>query len=223
MTDQGFPRASHTPGEKCAAELDFPRASLTPGENCEEDLGYIRPALLAESPVYAWTVTGSLIFGSPPRLVRGGYRSTLLCHPRVDVLVTLNCRFPLATITSVLISTTSGSPFRGACVIAHWEIYINGHDRSTVCWCRQCLGPTGNLAWIVLVVIYLSYSLVGESFLLSGRLPAIRRVLLLLLSARYWVRFWGFALDRGLINCMTWCRTFQTSWASGPSGPAWLL
>ena len=69
-TDLGFPRASHTPGEKCAAELDFPRASLTLGECCcAEELGYIRPALLAESPVYAWTVTGSLLFRSPHRRV----------------------------------------------------------------------------------------------------------------------------------------------------------
>ena len=52
-TDLGFPWASHTPGEKCAAELDFPRASLTPGECCVEELGYLRPALLAELPVYA--------------------------------------------------------------------------------------------------------------------------------------------------------------------------
>ena len=132
--DLGFPQASHTPGEKCAAELDFPRASLTLGECCAEELGYIRPALLAEAPVYAWTVTGSLLFGSPHRRVRGEccaeelgyirpallaeapvyawtvtgsllfgsphrrvrgcYRSTLLCHLRVDGLVTLNCHQP---------------------------------------------------------------------------------------------------------------------------------
>ena len=170
-TDLGFPWASHTPGEKCAAELDFPRASLTPGECCAEELGYIRPALLVESPVYAWTVTGSLLFGSPHRRVRGCFRSTLLCHPRVDGLVTLNCRFPPAIITSVLISTGSGLSFHWACAIAHWERDLNGHDRSKYCRCRQCLVPPGNLTWIVLAVIYLSHS-----FLSSGRLPAMDQV-----------------------------------------------
>ena len=172
-TDLGLPRASHTPGEKCVAELDFHRASLTPGESCTEELGYIRPALLAGSSVYAWTVTGSLLFGSPHRRVRGCFRSTLLCHLLFDGLVTLNCRFTPAIITSVLISTGSGSSFHRACVIAHWERYLNGHDRSKFCRCRQCLVPPGNLTWIVLVVIYLSYSLVGGDFMSSGRLPSM--------------------------------------------------
>ena len=67
----------------------------------------------------------------------------------------------------------SGSPFRGVCVIAHWIRYLNGHDRSPVCRCRQCLGPPEYIAWIVLVVIYLSSSFVGESFLSAGRLPTM--------------------------------------------------
>ena len=103
--------------------------------------------------------------------MRGCSRSTLLCILRFDglALVTLNCRFTPAIITSVLIYTGFGSSFRGACVIARWERYLLGHDRSEFCRCRQCLVPPGNLAWIVLVVIYPSYSLVGGSFLSSGR------------------------------------------------------
>ena len=127
----------HSPGDKCMtdlhdrSELDFPQASLTPGECCVEELDYLRPALLAVLPVYAWTVTGSLLFGSPHRRVRGCYQLTLLCHPRFDVLVTLNCRFTPAIITLVLISTGSGSSFCWACVIAHsWEPNVD-------CACRD--------------------------------------------------------------------------------------
>ena len=170
-TDLGLPWASHTPGEKCAAELDFPRASLTPGESCAEELGYIRLASLAGSPVCAGTVTGSLLFGSPHRRVRGCSRSTLLCHLQFDGFVTLNCRFTPAIIASVLISTGSGSSFHWTCVIVHWERYLIGHDRSEFCHCRQCLVPPRNLTWIVLVVIYLSYSLVG-----GGEFSVVRQI-----------------------------------------------
>ena len=120
----------------------------------------------------AWTVTGSLLFGSPHRRERGCSRSTLLGLLQFDGLVTLNCRFTPAIITSVL-TTGSGSSFSGACVIARWERYLLGQDRSEFCWCAQCFSPPGNLACIVLVVIYLSYSLVGGSFLSSGRASAM--------------------------------------------------
>ena len=64
VTVMGFPRTSSTPGEMCTVELDFPRASVPPGESCAEARGYIKLTWLAELPVCAWTVTGSLLFGS---------------------------------------------------------------------------------------------------------------------------------------------------------------
>ena len=192
ITDLGFPRASCTPGEMCTAGLDFPRASFPPGESCAEELDYIRLASLTGSPVCAWTVTGSPLFGSPHRRVRGCSRSKLLCLLRFDViddipvsgrrtnvrqygihahlLVTLNSRFTSDIYTSVLITTESGSFFRGVCVIALWERYLLGHDRLEFCRCRQCLISPGNLVWIVLVILYISYCFVVGSFLSSGRL-----------------------------------------------------
>ena len=80
----GFPQNDSTPGESCAVELDFPRASFTPGESCAED--YIRPAWLAGSSVCTWTVTGSLLFGSPHRLVQSCLRSAVLSLRRIDDL-----------------------------------------------------------------------------------------------------------------------------------------
>ena len=78
VTVVGFPRTSSTPGEMCAVELDFPRASVLPGD--------IKPTWLAGSPVCAWTVTGSLLFRSPHRRVRGCFHSTLLSLLRFDGL-----------------------------------------------------------------------------------------------------------------------------------------
>ena len=86
MTVMGFPRMSSTPGEMCAVELDSPRASFLPGESCAVGWDYIRPTWLAGSPVCVWTVTGSLLFGSPHRCVRGCFHSTLLCLLRFDGL-----------------------------------------------------------------------------------------------------------------------------------------
>ena len=130
------------------AGLDFPRASFPPSESCAEELDYIRLASLTGSPVYAWTVTGSLLFGSPHRRVRGCSRLTLLCLLRFDrsdeipfigrrtnvrqygihahLLVTLNSCFMSNIITSVLIDTESGLSFRGACVIVRWGRYPLG-------------------------------------------------------------------------------------------------
>ena len=51
---------------------------VSPGEmKCAEDLDYIRPASVVESPVYVWSVTGSLLFGSPLRRVRGSQQPPL--------------------------------------------------------------------------------------------------------------------------------------------------
>ena len=86
MTVMGFPRMSSTPGEICTVELDFPWASFPPGKSCAEERDYIKPTLLAGSPVCAWTVTGSLLFGSPHRHVRGCFRLTFLFLLRIDGL-----------------------------------------------------------------------------------------------------------------------------------------
>ena len=58
----------HSPG----VTQDAREVGISPGEmECAEDLGYIRPDSVVESPVYVWSVTGSLLFGSPLRRVRG--------------------------------------------------------------------------------------------------------------------------------------------------------
>ena len=184
MTVMGFPRMSSTPDEMCAVELDFPRASFPPGKSCAEERVYIRQAWLDGSPVCAWTVAGSLLIGSPHRRVWGCFHSTLLFLLRFDgldvvrwsinvqhahLLVTIVSRFTPDISTSVWIVSGSGSSFCGACVIACWERFPLGHDRSEFCQCRQYLVPPGNLAWIVLVVFYISYRVVTESFMASSR------------------------------------------------------
>ena len=50
----------------------------SPGDiECAEDSGYIRPETVDESPVYVWSVTGSLLCGSPFRCVLGLPQPTL--------------------------------------------------------------------------------------------------------------------------------------------------
>ena len=165
VTVMGLPRTSSTPGEMCALELDFPRASVLPGESCAETWDYIKPTWLAGSPVCAWTVTGSLLFGSPHGCVRGCFHSTLLGLVRFDGLTR---------------------------VVARWERYLLEHDRSEFSRCRQYLIPPWTLVWIVLVVVCLSYSVVAGSVMTSSRSSKwIRRVLLLLLRAHYQERFWA--------------------------------
>ena len=66
----GFSNIDFAPGEYGAVELDFRQASFPPGENGVEESDYIRPAPLAGPSVCTRTVTGSLLFGSPHRLVR---------------------------------------------------------------------------------------------------------------------------------------------------------
>ena len=105
LTVMSFPRKSSTPGEMCAVELDsitgmsFPRKSSTLGEMCEvelefmtvmgcaEDWDYIRPAWLAGSSVCARTVTGSLLFRSPHRLVRSCLRSAFSLFGGLTILI----------------------------------------------------------------------------------------------------------------------------------------
>ena len=70
----------------CAVDLNFPRASFPPGEICAERQDYIRRASLTGSPVCTQTVTGSLLFGSPHRLVQGSSCSTLFLPRWTDEL-----------------------------------------------------------------------------------------------------------------------------------------
>ena len=67
-------------------DSNFPRASFPPGELCAERQDYIRRASLTGSPVCMGTVTGSLLFGSPRRLVRGSSCSTLFLPRWTDEL-----------------------------------------------------------------------------------------------------------------------------------------
>ena len=73
-----FSNIDFTPGECGVVELDFRRASFPPGKNGAEECDYIRPAPLAGSSVCAPTVTGSLLFGSPHRLVQSCLYSVVL-------------------------------------------------------------------------------------------------------------------------------------------------
>ena len=70
----------------CAVDSKFPRASFPPGEICAERQDYIRRASLTVSPVCTQTMTGSLLFRSPHRLVRGSSCSTLFLPRWTDEL-----------------------------------------------------------------------------------------------------------------------------------------
>ena len=89
-TALGFPQIDSSPGESGAVELDFP-----PGESCAEDCDYIRPAWFAGSSVCPRTVTGSLLFGSPHRLVRSCLRLAVFSLRWIDDLDTFStCGLP---------------------------------------------------------------------------------------------------------------------------------
>ena len=158
MPGLGFPRVSCSPIEMCAVELNFPRASFPPGELCTERWDYIRLASLTGSPVCTRTVTGSLLLGSPHRLVRGsscsmlffprrinkfddipvrGRRTSIRWHDiHANLLVTFDyCFFSSDIITSVLIITTHRLFFE--------------RNRLVLCRYGQCLIRPGILAWIV--------------------------------------------------------------------------
>ena len=58
----------HSPGETHDAwKVGVSWAEM----RCPEDSAYIKPDSVVESPVYVWSVTGSLLFGSPLGRVRG--------------------------------------------------------------------------------------------------------------------------------------------------------
>ena len=82
----GFSQIDFSPSECGAVELDFRRVSCPPGESGAEECDYIRPAPLAGSSVCARTVTGSLLFGSPHRLVRCCRYSVVLSLQWIDDL-----------------------------------------------------------------------------------------------------------------------------------------
>ena len=77
---------------------------ISPGEmECAEDLGYIRPDSVVESPVYVWSVTGSLLFGFPLRRVRGLQQSPLPSRDPTWIVLLgfwLSCRLVLWSIMS---------------------------------------------------------------------------------------------------------------------------
>ena len=71
ITVRGFSQIDSAPDDCDAVELDFRRTSFPSDEfSAGRECDYIRLAPLARSSVCARTVTGSLLFGSPHRLVR---------------------------------------------------------------------------------------------------------------------------------------------------------
>ena len=163
----------------CAVDSNFPRMRFPPGELCAERRDYIRLASLTGSPVCTRTVTGSLLFGSPHRFVRGSSCSTLLFPRRIDefedipvsgrrasflwrnlcayLLGTFDyCFFSSDIITSVLIITTHG--------------FLFDRHRFVLCRCGQCLNYPGILTWIVLF-----YCLVVARFLSSDGSSAMEQ------------------------------------------------
>ena len=80
----GLSQIDSAPGECGAVERDFRWASFLPGENGVEECDYIWLPPLAGSSVCARTVTGSLLFGSPHRLVRSCLYSVVLSLQWID-------------------------------------------------------------------------------------------------------------------------------------------
>ena len=86
------PRTSSNPGEigalelGCRTVLGFSQVDSAQSECGAEKCDYIRPAPLAELSVYARTVTGSLLFGSPHRLVWSCLCSAVLSLQCIDDL-----------------------------------------------------------------------------------------------------------------------------------------
>ena len=90
----------HSPG----VIQDAQEVGISPGEmECADDLGYIRSDSIVESPVYAWSVTGSLFFGSPLRRVRGLQQSPLPSRDQTWIVLVgfwLSCRLVWWSIMS---------------------------------------------------------------------------------------------------------------------------
>ena len=86
----------HSPGET----QDARKVDSSPGERCAEEPGYIRPVSVSGPPVYAWVVTGSLLFGSPPRRVQGLLRPPLRCQLRFEVPAVFRWARVIDTLTT---------------------------------------------------------------------------------------------------------------------------
>ena len=154
-------KVDSSPGEKCAAELGFPR-------------------------VYAWVVTGSLLFGShpPPPPTCMGLLTT-------DFAVSTSVR-RVGSIPACLCYSSLGTIYQQA----------QPAEVSTVPTVFFSYQPT----WIVLVVVCLSYSLVWWNIMSSGKLPAMDQEGTSPTSPRtFCASHWTW----GLIDCMTWCKTFH--------------
>ena len=148
-------------------------------------------------------------------------RNTNVQH--YHLLVTLVSRFTPDIFISVWIASGTGSSIGGAYVIAHWERFLIGHDRSEFCRYRQYLVLPGNLAWIVFVLYYIC-SVVAESFMAFSRSSEMDQAgPSYASSARCQERFWALHWTCDLIDYKTLHRTFPTSWNYGPSGPVRLL
>ena len=132
------------PIEHSVLEKPLDGGPLVPGESCADTQDYIKPTWLAGSPVCAWTVTGSLLFGSPHRRIQGCFRATLLSLLRFDGL---------------------------ARVVACWERYLLEHNRSEFSRCKEYLIPPRTLVWIVLVSRSSEMDQAGPSSASSGPLP----------------------------------------------------
>ena len=155
-TDPGFPRASCTPVEMCVVDSNFPRASFPPGELFAERQDYVRRASLTGSPVCYWTVTGSLLFGSPHRLVQGSSCLTLFLPRWTDELEDIpvcgrwtSVRWQ--NVHSYLLVTFNYCFFSSDLI----------SNRLVICRFEQCVIYSGTLA------IVLFYCLVVARFLLS--------------------------------------------------------
>ena len=172
MSVLGFPQNDSSPGESGAVELDFPRASFPPGESCAEDWDYIRPAWLAGSSVCMRMVTGSLLFGSPHRLVRSCLRSAVFYLRWIDDLdifqrsMDIPQNHHLATVISRLVPNI--------CISA-WTVLISPSWCGTIWdsahWKRlgQYLIPL-DFVRIVLILCYFC-RLFATRFMASGRSP----------------------------------------------------
>ena len=126
---RGYAGNGHSPGET----QDALEVGVSPGERCVEDSDYIRPDSVVESPVYAWSVTGSLLFGSPLRRVRGLQQPPLPPQdPTWIVLVGfwLSCRLvwwsimssgtKLPAVDQAGAAPTTSAPLPGTFWDSHW-------------------------------------------------------------------------------------------------------
>ena len=156
--DSNFPRVRCSPVEMCAVDSNFPRSSFPPGKLCAEQLDYIKRASRTGLPVFTRTVTGSLLFGSPHKLVRGYSCSTLFLHRWTDELEVfpVDGRWTWGRVQSVhaYLLVTFDCFFFSSGLIAGTVILMTGilfaRDRLVLCRHRQCLTYSGSLVFVFL-------------------------------------------------------------------------